>query len=145
MALLEGLLHLLEVGQQAHIVGKLAGSLRDAGEGGGHLIVHLAGVGLAGHRHHPCEAHGGGDILLHGADLAAVPGKQLHEAGLGARGALAAQQCQAVDAVLHLQIVHIQFVQPQGGALAHGGQLRRLQVGVGQGGHGLVPVGKVRQ
>ena len=41
--------------------------------------------------------------------------------------------------------VHVQLVHPQGGALADGGQLGGLAVGVGEAGHILVLVGKLGQ
>ena len=47
--------------------------------------------------------------------------------------------------MLDLLQVHVQFVHPQSGALAHGGELCGLAVGVGQAGHVLVLVGKLGQ
>ena len=41
--------------------------------------------------------------------------------------------------------IHVQLVHPECGALADGGQLRGLAVGVGQAGHGLVLVGELGQ
>ena len=41
--------------------------------------------------------------------------------------------------------VHVELVEPQGGALAHGGQLGGLQVRVGQGRQGLVSVREARK
>ena len=41
--------------------------------------------------------------------------------------------------------IHVQLVHPKGGALADGGQLRGLAVGIGQAGHGLVLLGKLGQ
>ena len=71
--------------------------------------------------------------------------EQLQEGRLGAGGALAAQQLQVFDAVLHLVEIHQQLVHPQGGALANGGQLCGLEVGEAQGGQGLVSVGEFGQ
>ena len=71
--------------------------------------------------------------------------EQLEEGGLGAGGALAAQQLQGGNAVLHLLQIHQQLVHPQGGPLAHRHQLGRLKVGEAQGGQGLVLPGKPGQ
>ena len=145
LVLLKGLFHLLEVGQQTDIGGHLHGALGNAGQGAQHLIIHLAAVGLAADGHHLVKAHLGGDVRLHGLDLLLVALKQLHKAGLGAGGALGAAQGQMGNAGVQLLQVHVELVHPQGGALAHGGQLGRLAVGVGQAGHILVFPGKVGQ
>ena len=145
LMLLEGLLHFLKAGQEAHIVGKLAGGLGNAAEHGQHLIVHLSGIGLTGNRHNLVKAHGLGNVLLHRIDLRRVPVKQLHKGSLGAGGSLAAQHGQGRQAVLQLLIVHGQFIQPQRGSLAHGGQLSRLQMGISQAGQCLVLFRKVCQ
>ena len=142
---LEWLFHFLEVGQDAHVVRKLHGALGDAGEGGQHIVVHLAGIGLPRDGHHPFKAKVFGDAPFHGQGLGAVAVEQLEEAGLGAGGALGAQQGQGADAVFQLLVVHAQLVQPQAGALAHGGQLGGLQMGVGKAGQGLVLLGEGRQ
>ena len=75
----------------------------------------------------------------------AVAAKKLHKAGLGACGALAAQQREGLDSVFNFLKIHIQLVKPQGGALADRGQLRGLEVCVGQRGHTLVFIREARQ
>ena len=143
--LLEGLLHFLEAGQKPHIVSKLAGGLGNAAEHGQHLIVHFPGIGLTGDRHNLVKAHGLGNVLLHRINLRHIPVKQLHKGSLGAGSSFAAQHGQGRQTVLQLLIVHGQFIQPQGGTLAHGGQLCRLQMGVSQAGQCLVLFRKVGQ
>ena len=145
LVLLKGLLHLLQVAQQAHVGGKLAGGLGDAGQDGQDAVVHLPGVGLAAHRHHAVKAHLRGDFPLQLLHLLVVAVKQLQEGGLGAGGPLGAQQLQGGDAVLHLLQVQQQVVHPQGGPLAHGDQLGGLEVGEAQGGQGLVLPGELGQ
>ena len=145
MALLERLLHLLEICQQAQVIGELARGLRNAAQHGNHLIVHLAGVRLPGHRHHLVKTHRRSNILLDRLDFRAVAAKQLHEGRLCARRALAAQQRQGGQAVFQLAIVHVQFIQPQRRALADRRQLGRLQMRIRQRGHCLVLIREIRQ
>ena len=145
LVLLKRLLHLLEVRQQADVRRHLHGGLADACHGGQHIVVHLAAVGLAADRHDLGKVHLGADVGLDGLDLGGVAVEQLHKAGLGAGGALNAAQCQLGDLVVKLLQIHVQLVHPERGALADGGQLRGLAVGVGQAGHGLVLVGELGQ
>ena len=147
LVFLKGLFHLLEVGQQAQVGGKLHAALGDAGQGVEDESVHLAAVGLARHRDDGLgvEAHLPGDGGVHGADLVRIPLEQLHKAGLSAGGALDAPQLEGGQPVLDLAQVHHQLVGPQGGPLAHGGGLGGLAVGVGHAGHILVLAGKAGQ
>ena len=59
--------------------------------------------------------------------------EQGQEAGLGAGGALDAAEAQVVAQALEVGQIDHQFLQPQAGALADGGQLGRLEVGEAQG------------
>ena len=145
LALLERLLHLLEICQQTQVIGELARGLRNAAQHGNHLIVHLAGVRLPGHRHHLVKAHRRGNILLDRPDFRAVAAEELHEGRLCARRALAAQQRQGGQAVFQLAIVHVQFIQPQRRALADRRQLGGLQMRVRQRRHVLVLIREIRQ
>ena len=145
LVLLKGLLHLLQVAEQPQVGGELAGGLGDAGQGGNHLIVHLPGVGLAGHGGGGLKAHLSGDLLVQLTALGVVAVEELQEGGLSAGGALAAQQLQVGDAVLHVGKVQQQLVHPQGGPLAHGDKLGGLEVGEAQGGQGLVLPGEFGQ
>ena len=79
------------------------------------------------------------------ADLPAVAAQQLHEASLRTGGALAAQQRKRGDAVLDFLKIHVKLVEPQGRTLTHGGQLRRLQMRVGQSRQVLVPLSEARE
>ena len=133
------------MGQQPHVVGELAGGLGDGRQGGDHAGIHLPGVGLAGHGDHPIKTHLLGDHLLQLFDLLVVPVEELQEAGLGAGGALAAQELQGAHTEFQFLQVHEQLVDPEGGPLAHGGELGRLIVGEAQGGLGLVFRRELRQ
>ena len=147
LVLLKGLFHLLEVGQQAQVGGKLHAALADAGQCVEHKGVHLAAGGLAGHRDDGLgvKAHLPGNGSVHRADLVGIALEQLHEGSLGAGGTLDAAQLQSSQTVVDLLQVHHQLVGPQGGTLAHGGGLGRLAVGVGHAGHVLVFLGKAGQ
>jgi len=147
LVLLKRLFHLLEVGQQAQVGGELHAALADAGQCVEDEGVHLAAVGLAGHRDDglAVEAHLLGDGSIHGADLVGVALEQLHKGSLGAGGTLDATQLQGSQTVVDLAEVHHQLVGPQGSALAHGGGLGGLAVGVGHAGHILVLLGELCQ
>ena len=85
------------------------------------------------------------NALLELLDLALVAVEQLHEGGLRAGRALAAEHAQVLDAVFDLAEVHQQLVHPERRALADGGQLRRLEVGEAEGRLRLVRVGELRE
>ena len=136
--LLEGFLHLLEVLQQSHVPGKLPGALGDAGQQRQGLAVDLAGVGLAADGQRCVKAHALCNIDVQGLDLVLVPLKEGQEGGLGAGGPLAAQGAQAVQEVVQRLQVHQDILQPQADALAQGGGLGGLEMGVAQHGQGLV-------
>ena len=145
LVLFKRLLHLLKVGQQADVGGHLHGALGKTGNGGKHIVVHLAAVGLAADGHNLVKAHLGAHIGFHCLDLGRIAVEQLHKAGLGAGGTLNAAQGQLADLVVNLLQVHVELVHPQGSALANGGQLGGLAVGVSQAGHILVLLGKIGQ
>ena len=100
---------------------------------------------MAAHGNNLVKAHLCAHIGLYSLDLGRVAVEQLHKAGLGAGGALYAAQSQIGDLVIDLAQIHIQFIHPQRSALANGGQLSGLQVGIGQSGHILVLLGKIGQ
>ena len=58
-----------------------------------------------------------------------IAAEQGQEAGLRAGGALDAAEAQRRQAVFDLVQVQHEIVAPQAGALAHGGELRRLKMG----------------
>ncbi len=144
---LKGLFHLLEVGQQTQIGGKLHAALGNTGQCIEDEGIHLAAVGLAGNRNDGfrVKAHLLGNGGIHGADLVCVALEQLHEGSLGAGGALDAPQLQGCQTVVDLGKIHHQLVGPQGSALAHSGGLCGLAVGVGHAGHVLVLLGEAGQ
>ena len=124
--------------EQAQVGGELAEGLRDAGEERKHARVDLAGIGLARNPQAAREARLLGDGLVQGLDLGVIAIEQLQEAGLGAGGALNAQEGQALVDGLELFQIEEQILDPQGGALAYRGELGGLEMGEPQGGHVLV-------
>ena len=147
LVLLKGLLHLLEVCQQAQVGGKLHAALTNPCQCVQDKGIHLAAVGLARHRHNGLgvKAHLLCNGSIHSADLVGIALEQLHKGGLRAGGALDTAQLQGCQTMVDLSQIHHQLVGPQGSALAHGGGLCGLAVGVGHAGHILVLLGKVRQ
>ncbi len=125
---LKRLLDFLAVGQQADVVGEFVDAGADSADGEGDRDVHLAGVGLAGDGGDAVEAELCGDHLLQFLDLEVVAVKKGQEAGLRAGGALDAAKFQRRLAVLQFGKIQQEFVAPEGGALAHGGHLGRLEM-----------------
>ena len=136
--LLEGLLQLTVVLQQADVVGHAVDALGYGGQAVQDPGVHLPGIGLAADGEAGVKAELGGNAAVHLVDLCLVPVKQVHEAGLGAGGAPAAQKTQAAQDKIQLLQVRQQVLEPQGGPLAHGHRLGGLIVGIAQGGGGGV-------
>ena len=69
-----------------------------------------------------------------------VAGEQFKEGRLGARGALAASQLHPLEPLQQRLDVQREVLHPQGRPLADGGQLGRLEMGVGEAGHrGMLP------
>ena len=131
--------------QQADVVGHAIGALGDGTETAQNPAVHLPGIGLAAHREALGKAELGGDAAVHLVDLLLVAVKEIHEAGLGAGGAPAAQEFHAGHQCVQLLQVGEKVLHPQRGPLAHSDGLGGLIVGVAQGGCGGVLLGEGRQ
>ena len=142
LAVLKGLLQLAVVLQQADVSGHAIGALGDGAEAAQDAAVHLAGVGLAAHGEALRKAELGGDAAVHLVDLLLVAVEEIHEAGLGAGGATAAQKFQAGEQGVQLLHVGEEVLHPQGGPLAHRHRLGGLIVGVAQGGDGGIAPGE---
>ena len=134
LALLKRLFHLAEGLQQPQILRELVGALGDAGERAEHAAVQFARIGLAGNGKALLHAHLAGDAPFQLVHLFAVAVEELHKALLRAGRAAVAQQLEGGKGEVHFIQIHQQILHPQGGALAHGGELRRLQMGVAEGG-----------
>ena len=145
LAVLERLLHLPVVLQQADVVGHAIGALGDTAETVEDPAVHFPGIGLAAHGEALRKAEPGGNAAVHLVDLLLVALKQVHKAGLGAGGAPAAQEFQSRQHLIQLLHVTEEVLHPQRGPLAHRHRLGRLIVGIAQRGGGGVPPGKIRQ
>ena len=129
--------------EQADVVCHAVAALGDGGQAVQDAAVHLAGIGLAADGEALVKAELGADLAVHLVDLFAVALKQVHEAGLGAGGAPAAQELHVLQHEVQLLQVGQQVLHPEGGPLAHRHQLGGLIVGVAQGGRGLVGVGEL--
>ena len=112
--------------------------MRNAGQGGQNRCVQLAGIGLTRYRKAGIVAHLFRNAVIQLFAFFVIAVKQLQKARLGTGGTLAAQQPRAGQTVFHLVQIHQKLLCPQGGTLAHGGGLRRLEVGERQGGQILV-------
>ena len=145
LILFEGLFHLPVMLQQADVVCHPVAALGDGGQNIQDPAVQLPGIGLAADGKALVKAKVPGDHFVHLVDLGAVSVEEVHEAGLGAGGAPAAQEAHIFDDEVQLLYVAEQVLHPQSGTLAHGDQLSGLIVGVAQGGHILVGVGKLPQ
>ena len=128
--------------QQPNVVCHPVAALGDGGQHVQNPAVQLPGVGLTADGEALGEAEIPADFGVHGVDFGSVSVKQVQKACLGAGGAPTSQESHVVDDKVQLFQVGYQVLHPQGGPLAHRDQLCRLIVGVAQGGHGFIGVGK---
>ena len=105
--------------------------------------VQLPGIGLAADGEALFKAEVMADHPVHLVDPGGITVKKIQEAGLGAGGAPAAQELHIVNDKIQFLQIGKQILHPQCCPLAHGHQLRRLIVGIAQGGQGLVGIRKV--
>jgi len=135
----ERLLALVERLQKPDVLRELVGALRDAAEHRKHAAVQLSRVGLPADRVDRLQPHLFGDALFQLQHLLAIAVEKRQEAGLGAGGALGAQQLHRAQRVVEVLHIHQEVLHPKGCALAHRHRLRGLQVGEAQRGQVLVP------
>lgn len=145
LVLLEGLLDLLEVGEETDVGGHLVDGRAERGEGREDVGVNLARVGLASNGVGVGEAEELGDALVEGLDLLVVAVKELEERALGAGGALDAAEAEVVARALEVAQVPEELLDPQGRALADSRQLRGLEVGEAERREVTVLLGKGRE
>ena len=145
LAVLEGLLELTVVLQQADVVCHAVQALGDGGQGVQDAAVHLAGVGLAADVIAAVEAEGGGEAAVHLVDLRAVAVEEVEEAGLRARRAAAAEEFDVLQREVQLAQVGEEVLHPERRALADGDELGGLIVGIAQRRRRLVAVRELRE
>ena len=133
LILLKGFFHFLEVGQQAPVGGDFMGAGGHRTEGREDIAVDLARIGLAGDGVALGKAKGVRHQLVELFHLVVVAVEEGQKAGLGAGGALHPAEAQVGALALQVAQIHDQVLDPQAGALADGGQLRRLEVGKAEG------------
>ncbi len=131
--------------QKADVAGELHCALGNAGKDGEREIIRLARVGLPADGIHRVKAELFGDERFKAAHLVRVAVKKLQKACRSAGRAAAAQQLQARERKIKMVKIHDKILHPQRGALAHGGGLRRLKMGIGKGWLRLVLLGKVSE
>ena len=124
--------------KQTDVVRHAVGALREGGEDVQDAAVGLARVGLAADGEAAVEAELCGDAVVHLVDLRAVAVKEVHEAGLGAGRAAAAEELERGEDVVELLEVAQKVLHPERRALADGHRLRGLIVRVAEGRHGGV-------
>ena len=131
--------------QEPEVIGHAVSTLGNGGQHIQNAAVGLSGIGLAADGEAALKAEGGGDPAVHLVDFRPVALKEIHEAGLGAGGAPAAQEAQSGQHVIQLLQIGAEILHPQCGPLAHRHRLGGLIVGVAQSGRGSVLPGKGRQ
>ena len=136
--ILEGLLDLPVMLQEAQILGHAVQALADGTQAGKNPAVELPWIGLAADVKEPREAEAVPQAPVQLLDLFPVALKELQEAGLAPRGAPAAQEGNMGQDEIQLLQIRRQILQPEGGALSDGDRLGRLIMGVAEGGEGLV-------
>ena len=105
LVLLKGLLQLTVVLQQADVVGHAVDALSHRRQAVQNPGIYLPGVGLAADGEAGVKAEPGSDAAVHLVNLCLIALKEIHEAGLGAGGAPAAQKAQAPqDKIQLLQV-----------------------------------------
>ena len=124
--------------KQTDVVRHAVGALREGGEDVQDAAVGLARVGLAADGEAAVKAELCGDAAVHLVDLRAVAVKEVHEAGLGAGRAAAAEEFQRGENVVELLKIAEKILHPESRALADSHGLRRLIVRVAEGRHGGV-------
>ncbi len=118
--------------EESEVGGHLGRGLGDSAQEIEDLGVGFPAVGLAGDGERFVEAELPGDEPIEVADLGVVAAEQFEERGLRAGGPFAAAGPQGLEPVEQVLDVEGKVLGPEGGPFPDGGQLRRLEVGVGQ-------------
>jgi len=120
--------------QESQIHRHLGGRLRDPAQRIENHRVHLARVGLTGHRTGRGESETLTDHPVQGPDPIVVASEEFQERGLGSGRALASPGPQRGEAVEQLLHIEGEVLGPEGDPFAHRRELGRLKVGVRQAG-----------
>ena len=131
--------------QQPQVGREFGGGCRDPGEHGQDLRVELAGVRLPRHGEDPRKLELARHAQVEVAHLLIVSVEQLEEARLRAGGALHAPELKRIETVQQLFGVEQELLHPERDPLAHRGELRGLEVRVGEAGQGAVAPRQVPQ
>ena len=131
--------------QEADIVGHAVAALCNRGQAVQNPAVHLTRIGLSADVKARLKAKVSRDHAVHLVNLRLVALEQLHEAGLRARRAAAAEEPDVLQRKVDLVQIGEEILHPQRRALADGHQLRRLIVRVSERRQRFVRLGEVRQ
>ena len=129
---LERLFDLFKGLEQTQVVRELVCRLRETGEAGEEVGVHLARIGLSRNGDATGKIHLPRDHVLERLHFALVPLEQLHERRLRAGRPLGAEEQELSEPVLERLHVLYKLVNPEGRALADRRQLGGLQMRVGE-------------
>ena len=120
--------------QEPDVVGHAVGALGNGGQHVQNPAVGFSGISLAADGEAFFKAEGGGDPAVHLVDLRAVAVKEVHEAGLSAGRAAAAEEFQRGENVVEFLKIAEKILHPERCALADGHRLCGLIVRVAEGG-----------
>ena len=117
LILAERLLQFAEALKQAHIVGKLVGALRDAGEDVLDAHILLARISLTGDREHRRKTETFGDAAFQFEDLIRVAAEQAQERRLRTGRAFIAEEAQVICNSFQVTVIDGEVLQPERSAL----------------------------
>jgi len=126
------------VGEEAEVGGAFVGRGSEGGEGVEEREVELAGVGLAADGKDVLEVEGGGKFLFELEDFVVVIVEEGEEGGLGTGGSFEAEEWEVVEEARPVLGIEEKVLEPEAEALANGGGLGSLEVGVAKAGVRLV-------
>ena len=127
LILLEGFLHLLQVGQETDVARELVAGGSDTGEDREDVVVNLTGVRLTRHRNLTRESHQLTHTLVELLDLLVVSFKQVQEGGLGAGGALDATEGEVLVLVLQVLQIEEEVLGPQASTLTNSREMKEAE------------------
>ena len=116
------------MGQQPQIGPIFVGGLAKAGKRVENLRIDFTRVGLPGNRINRIKTHLAGDERVELTNFGMIAVKECEKTGLRAGRALGAAEAQCCQTVFDLVQIEQEIVAPETGALAHGGQLRWLEM-----------------
>ncbi len=127
LILLEGFLHLLQVGQETDVARELVAGGSDTGEDREDVVVNLTGVCLTRHRNLTRESHQLTHALVELLDLLVVSFKQVQEGGLGTGSALDTTEGEVLVLVLQVLQIEEEVLGPQASTLTNSRAMKEAE------------------